>query len=258
MDVETKETLNTILENIHQAIDEEDDEMLEDAFKNVPETFWEDSACFSPIMCAFFDGVGYEWYFYPVDFIPKCFWEDESNVYSYVALLSDYYYQERIQYNLCELMPLELLENVEIAKLMLKCNVDETLGYVSNDLLSSPEIALSALEGVQNKIEYRENNSTSWLPPFDVRECLEEFFANIPKTLASNKDFILDFLNYDYFNCDFDLLYDWIDQALWSDKEFVFEVLSANTDAIECVSDDLLSDQDFVQKIKEELNIDLD
>jgi hypothetical protein len=138
--------------------------------------------------------------------------------------------------------------------------VDETFSYISNEFKTDPEIVLAALQGVENKITIREYNATSWLPPLDPEECLEEFIGEIPESLSSNKEFILDFHDFLVGSSCFynnDLLYNWVDKALWLDKEIVFEILSNDNDAIEYVSDELFEDAEFVKKIKDELKIEL-
>jgi hypothetical protein len=198
---------------------------------------------------------------YPTEFIPDLFWENEENVRAYVFTLCDYYEEDKIDFNLIgELIPSYILENKNIAVLLLRSNVDETFRSIINELKADPEIVLAALQGVENKITTREYNATSWLPPLDPEECLEEFIGEIPESLSSNKEFILDFHDFLVGSSCFynnDLLYNWVDKALWLDKEIVFEILSNDNDAIEYVSDELFEDAEFVKKIRDELKIEL-
>ena len=59
------------------------------------------------------------------------------------------------------------------------------------------------------------------------------------------------FLEYDYFCDAFCVVYDWVDQSLWSDKEFVIAALDNDCDVREYVSEELLSDEE-IEKIIEE------
>jgi hypothetical protein len=278
---EANEKLAEISAQIEAASYEEDQEGIIAALNSIPMPFWEDSACFLSIIETFFENVKSDMFVYPTEFIPDSFWENEENVRAYVLTLCDYYEKDRIDFNLTgELIPSRILKSKNIVALLLRSNVDETFSYISDEFKTDPEIILAALEGVENKINIREYNSTYWLPPLDPDECLEEFICKIPKSLSSNKDFILDFHDFlahsSCFCCN-ELLYKWVDTVLWLDKDFVFEmvsqdhfaisavsdkdivfeILSKDNDAIEFVSDELLEDADFTKKIKDELKIDL-
>lgn len=258
---EIKEKLAEVLAQIETASYEEDQESILAALNSIPMSFWEDPACFLRIIEAFFDNVRSDMFVYPTEFIPNLFWENEENVRAYVFTLCDYYEEDKIDFNLIgELIPSYILENKSIAVLLLRSNVDETFGCILNELKADPEIVLAALQGVENKITKREDNATSWLPPLDPEECLEEFIEKIPEALSSNKEFILDFHDFLIGSSCFynkDPLYHWVNKELWLDKEIVFEILSKDNDAIEYVSDELLEDAEFVKKIKDELKIDL-
>ena len=259
MEDSLRKEIATILEEIEDATWEEDYDDVIQRFKDIPDVYWKDAACFSKIIEWILLTANDELVIYPIDAIPNWFWEDKSNVLNYYFNdLWEFYAEDRVHFNLCELIPMSLLNDPECARLLLECNVDETLSYMSENLIAVPEIALSALRGVWLKIEWRNDNCTSWLPPFNERDCLNEFFEEIPKTLASSKDFILGFIDSGYFTGDLDLLYDWIDEELWSDMDVAFEALSDDSGAIEYVSKDLLQDADFVKKLKEELDISID
>ena len=278
---EIKEKLAEFSAQIETASYEDDQEGIIAALNSIPMSFWEDPACFLRIIETFFDNVRSDMFVYPTEFIPNSFWENEENVRAYVLTLCDYYEEDKIDFNLTgELIPSYILENKNIAVLLLRSNVDETFSYILDEFKTDPEIILAALQGVENKITIREYNATSWLPPLDPEECLEEFIGEIPESLSSNKEFILDFHDFlvgsSYFYNN-DLLYNWVNKELWldkdfaikmasqdrcavsaiSDKEIVFEILSNDNDAIEYVSDALFEDAEFVKKIKDELKIDL-
>lgn len=273
-----KEKLTNILGRIEDAAHKEDQTGIVSALNDIPQFFWEDQACYLHIVETFFAHVKFDMSIYPVHFIPDHFWEIPENVEAYILTLCKFYEEASIDFNLGgELIPRRLLNDKKIVTLLLRSNVDETFGSISEDFKADPDIVLAALEGLQNKIEFREYNSSSWLPPHDKRVCLEELINELPDSLFSNKSFILDFLLHNYFRDEFDVLYERIDQNLWSDKDFVFEVLSRDRcaimyvtdkdlvlemlakdeDAIEYVLDELFEDADFVQKVKEELGIEI-
>ena len=259
MENSLREQIVAILEEIEDAAWEEDYDDIIQRFKDIPDVYWKDATCFSKIIETLLPTANDELTIYPIDVIPDWFWEDKSNVLNdYFSVLWDYYAENRVYFNICELLPMRLLDDPECARLLLECNVDETLSYMSEDLMVVPEIALSALRGVWLKIEWSNDNCSSMRPPFNERECLEEFFEKIPKALASGKEFVLGFISSGYFADDIDLLYDWMDKELWSDRDVVWEALSDNSGALEYVSKDLLQDADFLQKLKEELKIAID
>ena len=282
MQENAKEKLSEILNNLADFAADEDQEGIIETLENIPKEFWDDRSCFLSILETFFENIKSDMFVYPTEFIPDYFWDNEGNVRAYILTICEFYEDDRIDYNLVgELIPSDILDNKSIAMLLLSSNVDETLSYISNELKNDPEVILAALEGVGNKIEYREYNSSSWLRPLDPEECLKEFLDEIPKELSTNKDFVIGayccIQNSSYLY-DYDgILANWTDKSLWSDKDFVlelvnqdiweivafvsdkelvFELLSKNNDAIEYVSDELLEDADFAKKIKDELKID--
>ena len=254
-----KEEIAAILEEIEDAAWVEDYDDIVQRFKDIPDVYWKDAVCFSKIIETLLPTANDDLTIYPIDVIPDWFWEDKSSVLNYYFNdLWDYYAEDQVHFNLCELIPMRLLNDPKCARLLLECNVDETLSYMSEDLIVVPEIALSALRGVGLKIEWRNDNCTGMLPPFDERECLKEFLEKIPRVLASSKEFVLGFIDSGYFTDDIDLLYDWMDKKLWSDRDIVLGALSNNSGSLEYVSKDLLQDANSVKKLKEELHITID
>ena len=148
MTSEGKEKIAEISAQIETAAYEEDQEGIIAALNSIPMSFWEDSACFLSIIETFFENVKSDMFVYPTEFIPDSFWENEENVRAYVLTLCDYYKEDRIDFNLThELIPSRILENKNIAELLLRSNVDETFGSISNELKNDPEIILAALQG---------------------------------------------------------------------------------------------------------------
>ncbi len=67
------------------------------------------------------------------------------------------------------------------------------------------------MEKASLKFEWS-NNCSGMRPPFNERECLEEFLEEIPKALTSDKELVRGFINSCYFTDDIDLLYDLMDE----------------------------------------------
>lgn len=242
MEFDVKEKLESISAEIIEAVQSDDQEALLEAFRNIPDSFWKDRECYLRIIETFLDWVSYDFYVYLVDIIPDYFWKDEASVWAYVVTLGEYYDDERIHFNMGELIPDECLEDIDILKLLLKFNCDELISDLSEDQKADSTIVFAALEGVQREIEYR---------GMDERECLKYLIDNISVKLASDKKFILEFLEFEYSYRGLDLIYDWIDKELWKDKEFVIAVLENDSDALEYVSEELMSDEEFKNFIEE-------
>lgn len=84
----------------------------------------------------------------------------------------------------------------------------------------------------------------------------EDYIASlieyIPDALKSDKSFILELLGYDYFGDAFDLIYDWIDQSLWADKEFVISLIrDVDSDIIKRADEGLFKDENFMNALDE-------
>ena len=90
----------------------------------------------------------------------------------------------------------------------------------------------------------------------DNEDYFKGFLSYVPDKFKSDPAFILELLGYDYFFDGFRQVYDWMDQGLWSDKEFVLKVLELDTSAVIKVSDQLAADGEFRVYVEE--NIDLD
>ena len=85
---------------------------------------------------------------------------------------------------------------------------------------------------------------------------LDIFLSYVPERFKSNKDFVEELLSYDYFKEAFPKVYDWMDQSIWADKEFVMAVLETDITAILKVPQELASDEEFRAYVEE--NIDLE
>ena len=83
----------------------------------------------------------------------------------------------------------------------------------------------------------------------------KDFLDHVPDQFKSNKDFVLNLLDFDYFLDAFGLVYDWIDQSLWADKEFVMKTLELDESAVLKVSDQLASDEEFRAYVDENFDL---
>jgi TPR repeat protein len=83
-------------------------------------------------------------------------------------------------------------------------------------------------------------------------EYISSLIGYIPDLLKSDKDFILELLGHTYFSDAFDLIYDWIDQSIWADREFVISVLTdVDSDAINRAAEELFKDEKFTSALED-------
>ena len=73
---------------------------------------------------------------------------------------------------------------------------------------------------------------------------------DISKSLKNDKEFILQLLSYNYFINEFDVIYDWIDEELWDDKEFVIAVAAFDEDILNRMSNKLKTDVEFLEELE--------
>ena len=244
---DNKEKINSILASIKEAAESEDQEMLISTMQSIPESFWKDRECLMMIMDQFLSWIKFEFSVYPIGFIPESFWEDDDCVWTYVATLCDFYDEERIDYNLTELVSKSVLTNKKILKLLLYHNYEETISYLPSELQTDTDVIFAALEGMEHRIESREDNYNSMVRPLDKEECVNDFLSRLPKELSCDKDFVIRLLDFDSVSDGLEPLYNWIDDKLWSNKEFVLKIVELDEEfPIMKISKELLSDKDFM------------
>jgi hypothetical protein len=121
----------------------------------------------------------------------------------------------------------------------------------------SKKVIFEILSCLQSALE----NDRAWGTVYcnfrgDNESYFDGFLYYLPDKFKSDKDFILELLRYEYFFDGFSQVYDWIDQNLWLDKEFVLNVLEMDTSAVMKVPDQLAADEEFRVYVEE--NIDLE
>ena len=202
---------------------------LEKVFSSMPHTHWEDDAFATAAANLVFDRA-YTLYDLNCisEVIPETVWKNEDELVWVVR--SIFCADERNMANL-SLFPRKSWESARVIFEILSC-------------------LQAALE-----------NDRAWRTaycnfPGDIERYFDDFLYYVPEKFKSDKDFILELLEYDYFFDGFIQVYDWIDQSLWSDKEFVLKVLELDTSAVIKVPDQLATDEEFRVYVEE--NIDLD
>ena len=178
--------------------------------------------------------------------LDEIFWE--NNFYS-ISLINTmlYYFYEMDDYVLEGFIPSYLWEDEQAALYIM--TLDYTgLRYVSDKLNNYRKIVLYALSNLEEKIEESYNNFPAL--PWDNRKYLKWFMKDISKSLKNDKEFILQLLSYNYFINEFDVIYDWIDEELWYDKEFIIDVAAIDEDILNRMSNKLKTDVEFLEELE--------
>ena len=246
--------LKEIINELEEVFSEEGD--CTEIFENIPEELWRDRYCSLSLIGTIFENASYfDGYYAPCEFIPDYFWDDFNNAIAAIRYIGD----DSSKFNINEIFPNRFFSVKVLLKEIVEYNYDG-LYYASKELKADSLIILAALYSLEEKIELRnEECSCNWnLLPFEAREELEELFKLVSDTLKSNKEFILEFLEHDYFIDEFDVLYKWIDKELWKDQDFVIEVLNIDINAVEYIDDSLISNEEFVEKVVEETDLDIE
>lgn len=247
-----QEKLSAIVNSIIEAAQCDDQEMLLETFKNIPEEFWNEPDCFVSIMETFFDWIFSDFEVSPTGLIPGSFWENNKCVWIYAQIIYGLYDDgRRVDYDLCgELLPRKFLKDRNFAELFLRVNYFETIDDIPKELLSDPHTAMVALTGLNYAIEQRENFG-SFGEYIDREECLKTLLDYMPKSFASDKEFVLNCFRYQCQDEGTIALFDWMDAKLWSDKEVVKEFLEAGWDVFDRISEDLMADEEFQDYLSE-------
>jgi hypothetical protein len=90
------------------------------------------------------------------------------------------------------------------------------------------------------------------------RDYLESFISFVSNKFKSDKEFVLEFLGYDYFSDEFDILYDWMDNELWCDKQIALRVLETDVTAVVHLPQELSIDEEIKNYIEENIDFDWD
>lgn len=242
--------LEMILDTIVESMQDEDQELLIETLDSINDDCWKDIDSAIAILDTFLTNVPSDFLVYPIEFIPDYLFENEDFIDRYVNLLCWFYSDELLDYNFIELIPSEVLDDKERCKQFLSCNYLEIVYYVPEEFWGDPSVVFAALEGLENHIEYRE--SAPMLSAPDKSECVRDLFEQVSKDLSNNKDFILDYLDYeDDFAC-IDVVYDWVDKSLWFDKDFVKKVLDIDYRLSDEYLKEAMKDEEFAEWFNEQ------
>jgi hypothetical protein len=235
----------------------------------LPNSFWENrenilgaAEIIADYMAEFCEGVS-RYDIEPVfDHITPELWEDNRFASAAANLVFERAYSMDDLNCISDLIPESVWKNENELCWVVRCiyNEDErNMGYLSlfpEKSWESAEVIFEILSCLQFALE----NDRSWGTVYcNFRDGIENYFdgflAYVPEKFKSDKDFILNLLDYDYFADGFAQVYDWIDQSLWSDKEFVMEVLEKDCGAVIYVPDALATDEEFRTYIDENIEL---
>lgn len=164
------------------------------------------------------------------DLIPESVWKDEQELRWAVLRLFN---EDERNMNYLSLFPKKSWEHTEIILLILSCLQD-------------------ALE-----------NDRSWgtmYPNFggNNKEYLEDFLSFVPDKFKSDSEFIYGLLVFDYFSDGLSVVYDWMDQSMWEDKDVVLKALESDCTAIIRIPEQMANNEDISEYIEENIDFEWD
>ena len=195
--------------------------------------------------------------------MPHTPWEDEAFATAAANMVIDRAYSMYDLNCISDVIPESVWKNEDELVWVVRrlYNEDErNMAYLSlfpRKCWESARVIFEILSCLQDALE----NDRGWGTVYcnfrgSAEDYLEDFLNYVPDKFKSDKDFILELLGYEYFFDGFSQVYDWIDQNLWLDKEFVLKVLEMDTSAVMKVPDQLAVDEEFRVYVEE--NIDLE
>ena len=190
--------------------------------------------------------------------MPHTPWEDDQFATAAANLVIDRAYSLFDLNCISEVIPDSVWKNEnELVWLVRRIyNADERnmnqLSLFPDQCWESAQVILEILSCLQSAIE----NDREWGTAYGNfrgknEDYLADFLAYVPEKFKSDKDFIQELLENDYFCDGFGAVYEWIDQSLWLDKEFVLSALNADENAVTKVPEQLIADAEFCDEIQE-------
>ena len=195
--------------------------------------------------------------------MPHTPWEDEAFAIAAANMVIDRAYAMYDMNCISEVIPESVWQNEDELVWVVRrlYNEDERnmahLSLFPRKSWESKKVIFEILSCLQFALE----NDRAWGTVYcnfrgDNESYFDGFLYYLPDKFKSDKDFILELLGYEYFFDGFSQVYDWIDQNLWLDKDFVLKVLEMDTSAVMKVPDQLAADEEFRVYVEE--NIDLE
>ena len=195
-------------------------------------------------------------------FMPQKLWEDDQFATAAANIVIDRAYSMYDLNCISEVIPELVWKNEdELVWLVRRLyNEDErnmaNLSLFPQKSWESSKVIFEILSCLRDALE----NDRAWGTVYgnfrgDNESYLDGFLYYVPEKFKSDKDFILELLEYDYFSNGFSQVYDWIDQSLWSDKKFVLEVLELDAVALIKVTNQLAADEELRAYVEENINV---
>ena len=196
-------------------------------------------------------------------FAPQTIWGDERFANDAANFVIDRAYSMYDLSCISEIIPESVWKNEDELVWVVRrlYNEDErnmaNLSLFPRKCWESARVIFEILSCLQDALE----NDRGWGTVYcnfrgDNESYFDGFLYYVPDKFKSDKDFILELLEYDYFFDGFHQVYDWIDQSLWSDKEFVMMVLGFDSSAVIKVTDQLAADEEFRAYVEEYIDMD--
>ena len=193
--------------------------------------------------------------------IPQEFWQDRVFALSVVDIISKWARGIEDLESVDELIPANVFDEPDKVEYTIIA-LAQSNEFNATDFYSYPATAWGNRECLFLMLGYLadalDGDSYNMYPTFrgSTHDYLERFLSNIPASFKTDKDFVLEFLEYDTLSDGFAALYNWMDQSLWADKEVVIKILDNDFDLVDRVSKELMEDEEFKQYLKENFDRD--
>ena len=242
--------LDEILTAISGLFEEDEypfDEII-DLLKSLPEDTWDDSDTAYSIMETIIDNLGNDFDGLVSDLFPDTLWNNHPDAAKAVMrciLCSSHPYVYGVYPD--ELWDKDIAYDAVCADWNNICNIPD-------ELTADPEVVLRAIDTMEDAL-YDDSFNMYPVDRRGPKGCVESLLQAIHSDLRGNTDFIFKMLERDYCSREYEQIYDWIDQNLWADKEFVLRMIEQNDNAVLRMSEELLADADIQNKMDEYIDL---
>lgn len=193
--------------------------------------------------------------------IPQELWQDRVFALSVVDVISKWSHGIEGLGSIDELIPTNVFDEPDKVDYAI-ISLAQSNEFNATDFHSYPAAVWKNRECIFLMLGYLADalngDSYNMYPTFrdSTQNYIERFLSNVPDFFRSDKDFILEFLDYDRLSDGFEALYNWMDKTLWANKEVVIAILDNDYDLLDRVSKELKEDEEFKQYLKENFDVD--
>ena len=235
----------------------------------LPETFWNNKEalpkatrlitdyiveCFSELSCDDFRAI--------FDYVPEDMWQDRAFGLEMARIIAAR--QSLVEWTLDfeALIPEDFLNNKNnlfaLVSTILASNPLNAVefGLIPSEAWQHKEIIHLILDNLEKQID---GGGFQMHPHLrgNKRDYLDSLFDFIPEAFSSDREFIFSLLNHSFFYDSFDVIFNWIDDRLWSQRSFIHEILKIDSRAVVYIPEESVFDEKNRAFISKNVNFDL-